>query len=119
MSGDDELQQLRQKRLMEMQKQAAAQQQQASAQQQQDMQLQSQINAIMGAILSSDARLRLQNLKMAKPEFAKSIEMQLIQLYQKGTLQRSFNLPLNDEDFKNILIKTQQKKKRDTKIRII
>jgi programmed cell death protein 5 len=70
-------------------------------------------------ILSAEARSRLQNIKMVKKEFAESIEMQLIQLYQQGTLSQSFRLPISDGDFKIILEKIQSKNKRDTKIRIM
>ena len=73
---------------------------------------------IMRQLLSSDARVRLENLRMARAEFANALEMQLIQLYQAGSLQRIAKLPMADADFKSIILNAQGKK-RDTKIRII
>jgi programmed cell death protein 5 len=116
---DEELERLRQKRLAEMQAQAA--QQQADNEQintQQRAAYEDQKEALIQRILSSEARARLTNLKMARPEFAENIELQLIQLAQSGTLRGK--MPLTDELFKNILRQLQEKtKKRDTQIRIL
>ena len=122
MSKDEELEKLRQKKLEEMQKQAAQQQdyenQMASQQNQQQAQYEAQKQALLLRILSSDARARLTNIKMARPEFAEQIEMSLIQAVQQGGLRGK--LPLSDDQFKNILIQLQgQTKKRDSKIRIL
>jgi programmed cell death protein 5 len=122
MSKDEELEKLRQKKLEEMQRQAAQQQdyenQMASQQNQQQAQYDAQKQALLQRILSSEARARLTNIKMARPEFAEQIEMSLIQAVQQGGLRGK--LPLSDEQFKNILIQLQgQNKKRDSKIRIL
>jgi programmed cell death protein 5 len=122
MSKDEELEKLRQKRLAELQAQQAAQQQdsenQYASNQQQQAQYEAQKNALMQKILSSDARARLTNIKMARPEFAEQIEMSLIQAVQSGSLRGK--LPLSDEQFKNILIQLQkQTPKRDSKIKIL
>ena len=42
-------------------------------------------------ILTPEARQRLNNLKMVKPEFADQIEMQLIQMAQTGKLPIPFS----------------------------
>jgi programmed cell death protein 5 len=119
MSDDEELQRLRQKRMAEMQ--AQANQQQMNDQfyeQQQAAAYEAQKQAILQQILSSDARSRLTNLKMARPDFANSVEMQLIQLAQSGALRGK--IPLTDEIFKNLLQQLQERtKKHETKIRII
>ncbi|MHA1818989.1 MAG: DNA-binding protein [Promethearchaeota archaeon] len=121
MSEDEELKKLREKRMKEIKLQAERQQQYKEAQKEQEKAYKRQKEAILRQILSSDARLRLQNLRLAKSNFASAIENQLIQLYATGQLQRAFNLPLSDEEFKSILIKIQdqEKKRHQTRIRII
>jgi DNA-binding TFAR19-related protein (PDSD5 family) len=56
---------------------------------------------------------------MSRPDYANGIEIQLIKLFQQGVLQSQMNLPLSDETFKSILKKSQERQKRDTKIKII
>jgi len=116
--SEEDLDRIRQKKLEELQNQALQQNQQDQFMQQQQEAYEQQKNLILRSILSSDARVRLENLRLVKKEFAEAIEIQLIRLYQAGTLQRSLKLPLTDEEFKNIL-GTAQKKRKDTKIRII
>ncbi len=64
------------------------------------------------ALLTSEARLRLTNIRMAKPEFANTVEEYLIQLANSGKIRE----PLTDEEFKQLLM-VIQKPKRDFKIR--
>ena len=116
--SDEELQKLRQKRLEELQQQQIQQQQYQQYQQQQE-EISKQKEILLRQILTSAARARLQNLRMSRPEYANGIEIQLIQLFQQGVLQSQMNLPLSDETFKSILKKSQERTKRDTKIKII
>jgi len=115
---DDELERLRQKRMAEMQNQMAQRQAEDQyAQQQQREMYEAQKEAILQKILSSEARARLTNIRMARPEFAEQIEMSLIQAVQTGALRGK--IPLGDDDFKLILQKLQQQSpKREGKIRI-
>lgn len=108
MSEDEEVEALRKKRAVELQRRLAKEQQRIQAQQQIEMQKQ----AILRRILSSDARQRLTNLKMVKPEFTEQIELQLIQLAQAGRLQ----IPVTDDQLKEILARLQSQR-RDIKIR--
>ena len=88
---------------------------QAQMQQQKHQQLEAQKHALLGKILDSEARSRLTNIRMARPEFAESVEMQLLQLLQAGQLQG--RIPMTDTTFKQILIQLQNKsQKRDTNI---
>ncbi|MGQ9539196.1 MAG: DNA-binding protein [Candidatus Bathycorpusculaceae bacterium] len=106
--SDEELEELRQKRLLALQRKLAEEQQKAQAEQQLEMQKQ----AILKSILTPEARQRLANLKLVKPEFTAQLELQLIQLTQLGKLP----IPLTDEQLKQILIQLQTKK-REIKIR--
>jgi programmed cell death protein 5 len=67
---------------------------------------------VLRRILEPEARQRLTNLKMVRPDFAQQIELQLIQLAQTGRV----NLPISDEQLKQILYQLQSKK-RDSTIR--
>lgn len=106
--SDEELEELRQKRLLALQRKLAEEQQKAQVEQQLEMQKQT----ILKSILTPEARQRLANLKLVKPEFTAQLELQLIQLAQLGKLP----IPLTDEQLKQILIQLQTKK-REIKIR--
>lgn len=108
--SDDELEQLRRKKLSALQRQMADEQRQTQTQQR----LEAQKEALMRSILSPEARQRLTNLKMVKPEFTEQLELQLIQLAQQGRLP----IPLSDEQLKQVLVQLQPRK-RETKIRRI
>jgi programmed cell death protein 5 len=106
--SDEELEELRQKRLLALQRKLAEEQQKAQVEQQLEMQKQ----AVLKSILTPEARQRLANLKLVKPEFTAQLELQLIQLAQLGKLP----IPLTDDQLKQILIQLQTKK-REIKIR--
>ena len=62
--------------------------------------------------LTSDARQRLANVKMVRPDLASSIEEYVIQLVSAGKLTRA----IDDEQVKQMLAALQEKK-REIKIR--
>jgi programmed cell death protein 5 len=105
---DEELEALRRKRLAEMQR--ASYDDQRRAQQQQQVERQKQ--SIIRQILTPEARQRLTNIRMVKPEFAEELEMQLIQLAQSGRLKGQ----VTDEQLKRTLEQLQGQK-REIKIR--
>ena len=113
-----ELDEIRQKRMAELQaQQAAAQsqmQQQAVAQMQQqeaERQFEAQKKQILGQILTTEARNRLANLKLTKPELVEQIEIQLIQSAQAGSLRGK----VTDDQLK-VLLKQIAGQKREIKI---
>jgi programmed cell death protein 5 len=106
--SEDELGELRRRKLSALQRQMA--EEQRKAQMQQELELQKQ--ALLRNILTPEARQRLANLKMVRPEFTDQLELQLIQLAQQGKLP----IPLTDEQLKQILVQLQGRK-RETKIR--
>jgi programmed cell death protein 5 len=107
--SDEELEEIRRRKLLAMQ-QRNDDQKQSQAEQQ----LEAQKQALLRQILSPEARQRLTNLKMIKPQFTEQLELQLIQLAQAGKLP----IPLSDARLKQILIQLQSRK-RETKIRRI
>lgn len=108
--SDDELEQLRRRKLSALQRQMANEQKQEQMQQQ----LEAQKEALLRSILSPEARQRLANLRMVKPEFTEQLELQLIQLAQQGKLP----IPLSDGQLKQLLVQLQPRK-RETTIRRI
>jgi programmed cell death protein 5 len=108
--SDEELEELRRKKLLALQQKVAGEQKQTQAEQQ----LEEQKQALLRRILTPEARQRLNNLKMVKPEFTDQLELQLIQLAQMGKLP----IPLTDAQLKQILTQLQARK-RETTIRRI
>lgn len=78
-----------------MQQQGAMQQEEQERQRQHDAQMQM---ALMN-ILESDARERLNTIKLTRPDFAKSVEQQLVMLAQSGRIKSK----ISDEQLKTIL----------------
>ena len=108
--ADEELEAIRRRKLLAMQQKMTDEQKQAQA----DQQLEAQKQELLRKILSPEARQRLTNLKMVKPEFTEQLELQLIQLAQMGKIP----VPMSDAQLKQILIQLQSQK-RETKIRRI
>ena len=104
--SDEELEELRRKKLSALRRQASEDQQDSQAQQ-----IEAQKQAVLRSILSPEARQRLTNLKMVKPEFTEQLELQLIQLAQQGKIP----IPLGDDQLRQILVQLQSRK-RETKI---
>ncbi len=68
--------------------------------------------AALRMALTSDARQRLANVRMVRPDLASSIEEYVIQLASAGKLKRA----VDDDQVKQMLA-TLQEKKREIKIR--
>ncbi len=103
--SDEELEEIRRKKLLAMQQRSAEGQRETQAEK-----LEAQKQAILKQILSPEARQRLNNLKMIKPEFTEQLELQLIQLSQTGKLP----IPLSDAQLKQILLQLQSRKREIT-----
>ncbi|MFH1789264.1 MAG: DNA-binding protein [Candidatus Altiarchaeota archaeon] len=94
-----------------------ARQQSPGAQEQVQRQLQEaeverQIHFIISRILSPEARERLGNIRVARPQFARQIEVLLIQLNQAGKLPDQ----LSDEQLKAILTSIKSQQQHETRI---
>jgi programmed cell death protein 5 len=108
--ADEELEAIRRRKLLAMQQKMTDDQKQTQA----DQQLEAQKQELLRQILSPEARQRLTNLKMVKPEFTEQLELQLIQLAQMGKVP----IPMSDAQLKQILIQLQSRKREPTIRRI-
>lgn len=113
-----DLDEIRRKRMAELERQQAVsseQMQQQAHQQMQQQQMQqemeSQKKQILVQILTPEARNRLANLKLTKPELVQQIELQLIQSAQTGSLRGK----VTEEQLK-VLLKQISGQKRDINI---
>src|SRR5260370_7284748 len=107
--SDEELEELRRRRMAQLQQRSSSDDTRRS---QAQPPIERQKQAIIRKILTSEARQRLTNIRMVKPEFAEELEMQLIQLAQSGRLQGQ----VTDEQLKRTLVQLQGQKK-EIKIR--
>ena len=110
MSSDEELERLKAQRMAELQ----ARQQQGVEQQRVAAEAEAQKQALMRRLLTPEARQRLTNIKMVRPEFGQQLEHELIQLAQAGRVP----FPITDEQLKKLLVQIEgQQQKRDITIR--
>jgi programmed cell death protein 5 len=105
--SDEELDAIRKRKLAQLQEQALQEQ----AQEQAAAEAQAQKDAVLRRILTPEARARLSNIRMVKPQFAEQIEIQLIQLAGAGRLRGL----VTDEQLKKLL-KQLQGQERERKI---
>ncbi|MHA2238605.1 MAG: DNA-binding protein [Candidatus Hodarchaeales archaeon] len=108
---DRELEELRKRRLEKLQNDQLEQQQLQQQQEEQRRQVENQRQLILKGILTDEARERLGRIKLAKPEFAASIENQLIQL----AASRRIAEKINDDQLKTLL-KQMDQSKRESRI---
>ncbi|MDH7511216.1 MAG: DNA-binding protein [Methanolinea sp.] len=96
--GDDELAELRRRRMAQLQQQAYDQQLlQEEAERQR--QIESQIHAVLLQILEPEARERLNTIKLTRPDFARAVEQQLVLLANSGRIKQK----ITDEQLKSLL----------------
>ncbi len=62
---------------------------------------------VLLALLDPEARQRLMNVRLVKPELASAVENYLINSASSGRLNR----PLSDEELKQLLLRIQQPKR--------
>lgn len=94
-SEDEELEELKRRKLASMQSRGAG----AAREEEMRRDAESRKQQVLRIILSPEARQRLTNIRITRPEVAESIELQLIQLYQSGRLRNQ----ITDEQLKTML----------------
>lgn len=99
----DEAEEIRQRKLRELQERINEQQRQRELRRQHEIQKQQAIQQI----LTPGARSRLSNLRVAKPEFVEQLELELIQLVRAGRV----NPPITDEQLRDVLGRLQERKR--------
>ncbi|MDD1705994.1 MAG: DNA-binding protein [Methanoregulaceae archaeon] len=104
--GDDELAEIRRKRMAQMQQQAVDQQMMQEEMERQK-QADAQLHMILLQILEPEARERLNAIRLTRPDFARAIEQQLVQLAQSGRLKQK----ITDAQLKALLQQIQPARK--------
>ena len=104
--GDDELSELRKRRMAQMQQQAGDQQAMQAELERQER-IKAQMQMVRMSILEPDARERLNTIKLTKPDFAGAVEQQLVQLAQSGRLKNK----ITDSQLKDLLRQLAPKKR--------
>lgn len=96
--SDEELEKLKAARMAELQRKMAEEEER--------LRREAERQAAMRVILTSEARQRLANLRLVKPELVAQLEEQLIQLANSGRVP----LPITDEVLKEILARITSKR---------
>ncbi len=105
----EDIEEIKQRKMAELQKKMEEERSREAAEQ--NAQVQKQL--ILRSILTPEARSRLTNLRLSRPEYANTIEMQLISLAQSGNLKGK----VTDAQLKEILRKLARQRSRTTTIK--
>lgn len=98
---DEELEAIRRRKLAELQRRV-----------EEEKQRRQMIDAALRKILTPEARERLNNLRLVKPELAELLEQQLIALAQSGRVR----IPITDEFLKRLLSEIYEQTHREPRI---
>ncbi len=98
---DEELEELKLRKIAEMRKRI-----------EEERERRARIEAILRQILTPEARERLYNLRLVKPDLARALEEQLVLLAQSGRVP----IPITDEFLKKLLSELHEQTRRETRI---
>ncbi len=108
--SDEELELLKRRKLEQMIVEAEEKRRRAEEEAAREAQRQ----AILRAILTPEARERLANVKLVKPELARAVEDYLISLFSSGQLKGV----IDDNTLRDILAEIDIKTRREIRIRV-
>jgi len=100
---DEELEEIKRRKLAEMRKRL-----------EEEKERRAQIEAALRQILTPEARERLSNLRLVRPELAQALEEQLINLAKSGRVK----IPITDDFLKRLLSEIYEQTHRETRIEI-
>jgi programmed cell death protein 5 len=100
---EEELEELRRRKMLELQARLQEERRQAELRQQYEVQK----RLVLQQILTPEARSRLANIRAARPQFAEQLELQLIQLAQAGRISGR----ITDAQLREILSRLQQRRR--------
>lgn len=103
--SDEELEEARRRKLEELQRRAEEEEKRRYEE--------AQKRAYLRIILTPEARSRLDNLRLVKPELVEALENQLIALAQSGRIK----VPITDDDLRKILESIYSQTRREYRIR--
>ncbi len=103
MEEPEDLEEIRRRRLLELQARLEEQRRQEELRRQYEIQK----RLALQQILTPEARSRLANIRAARPEFAEQIELQLIQLAQAGRITSQ----ITDAQLREILRRLQERRR--------
>ncbi|OYT39755.1 MAG: DNA-binding protein [Desulfurococcales archaeon ex4484_58] len=103
-SYDAELEEIKRRKMLELQRRL-----------EEEKKRREQIDAILRQILTPEARSRLANLRLVKPELVDLVEQQLIALARSGRIP----VPVKDDFLKKLLAQLYEQTHRETRIRIV
>ncbi|MEC9354083.1 MAG: DNA-binding protein [Candidatus Thermoplasmatota archaeon] len=106
--SDRELDELRQRRLQEIQAQA----EQQLAQEQKQVAIEAQVQGALRQLMSAEAKERLAQVRVARPEMAKAVEQKIMALARDGELKAL----IDDAILQKML--THLSRRRETKVEI-
>ena len=108
--SEDDLEELRQKKLEQLQEQAESGgkgQANAEAQEAAQQQAEAKRQALLRQYLTDDARKRLNTVKMSKQQFGEQVEQQIVALAQSGRIQGK----IDDQKMQQLLKELKPEKK--------
>ncbi|MFN4045975.1 MAG: DNA-binding protein [Acidilobaceae archaeon] len=101
---DEELEAIRERRLQELQRRLEEERRRKE--------VEAQRENVLRSILTSEARSRLNNIKLVKPEIARAVEDYIIQLVNAGRLTP----PIDEDVVKRLLVEISERTRREYKI---
>jgi programmed cell death protein 5 len=110
LSDDRELEDIKRRRLMDLQNQAAANQAMQEREETQRKAAEKERQDIVKRFVTPEAYERLNNVRLVRPDLVENVENQIIMLAQSGRLNRL----ITDAEVKSLLARLSEK--RETKI---